>query len=180
VPEADVAKKARRNHKKLRTREHVLADLGVNFVERQVLLHGWSVDRFEHDYGIDLFMVTYSQAGEIENGRVLFQVKATDSLRRSKDGSTFAIPLSSRDLRYWLGEPAPVILIVYDAKADQAYWVYVQQYFEQQRAIDLATAPGRVTVHVSMSKRLDQDSLDQFGRFRDEVLRRLEGKIQNG
>jgi len=31
--------------RKLRTREHVIADLGVNYVERQVLLCGGSVQR---------------------------------------------------------------------------------------------------------------------------------------
>jgi hypothetical protein len=36
-----------------RTREHVLADRGVNYVERQVLLCGFSVNRLEHDYGYD-------------------------------------------------------------------------------------------------------------------------------
>jgi hypothetical protein len=35
---------------KTRTREHVLADLSINHVERQVLLCGFSVDRVQHDY----------------------------------------------------------------------------------------------------------------------------------
>jgi len=33
---------------------HVLADLGMNHVERQVLLCGYSVDRVDQDYGYDL------------------------------------------------------------------------------------------------------------------------------
>ena len=51
---------------KTRTREHVLADLSINHVERQVLLCGFSVDRVQHDYGYDLSMATYSQGGEYE------------------------------------------------------------------------------------------------------------------
>src|SRR5262245_7182601 len=69
-----------KRRKKTRTQEHILAELSVNYVERQVLLRGWSVDRVQHDYGVDLSMSTYSEAGEIENGRVLLQVKATRHL----------------------------------------------------------------------------------------------------
>ena len=67
---------------KLRTRAHVLADVSINYVERQVLLCGFSVDRVQHDYGYDLTMTTYQDTGEIEPGAVYIQVKATDRLPR--------------------------------------------------------------------------------------------------
>ena len=63
---------------KTRTRGHVLADLSINQVERQVLLCGFSVDRVQHDYGYDLTMATNSARGEFEPGAVYIQVKATD------------------------------------------------------------------------------------------------------
>ena len=44
--------------RKRRTREHVIADLSVNHVERQVLLAGYVVDRVSNDYGIDLEVTT--------------------------------------------------------------------------------------------------------------------------
>jgi hypothetical protein len=168
------------DRKKTRTREHVLADLGVNFVERQVLLRGWSVERFEHDYGVDLFLCTYSEQGEIENGRVLLQVKATDHLIVLQDQATVSFSLSARDLRYWLAEPAPVLLIVYDGTHDEAYWLYIQRYFERERRIDLATVPGHVTVHLPKTNRLDQQALEQFAEFRNEVLAQIEGTIRHG
>lgn len=164
---------SRKYPRKRRTREHVLADLGVNHVERQVLLRGWSVDRFEHDYGIDLLMSTYSRDGQIENGRILLQVKATERVRLLKDERTISISLDSRDLRYWFGEPAPVLLIVYDGKSDSAYWLDIQRYFEKQRLIDLASAPGRVTVRIPASNRLDQNALDEFAGLRDRMLAQL-------
>jgi Domain of unknown function (DUF4365) len=169
-----LARKSRHNRRKRRTREHVLGDLGVNYVERQVLLRGWSVDRFTHDYGIDLFMSTYTDDGELENGRILMQIKATDHLRLLKDKTTFSIPLESRDLRYWLKEPAPVLLIVFDANSDVAYWLNVQEYFDKQQLIDLATVPGRVTVRIPVSNRLDEHALAHFAQLRDRTLDRLE------
>jgi hypothetical protein len=62
--------------KKRRTREHVIAELGVNYVQRHILLRGHSSELIFHDYGIDLLMFTYNADGEIENGHVEIQVKA--------------------------------------------------------------------------------------------------------
>jgi hypothetical protein len=67
--------------RKRRTREHVIADLSVNYVERFILRCGWTVERSRYDYGIDLYMQTYSANGEVESGWVRLQLKATDSLR---------------------------------------------------------------------------------------------------
>ena len=40
-----------RDPRKRRTREHVIADLAVNHVERQALLCGFTIERVVHDYG---------------------------------------------------------------------------------------------------------------------------------
>jgi hypothetical protein len=74
--------------RKRRTREHVIADLSVNHVERLVLRCGWTVERTQYDYGLDLVMRTYSASGEIESGTVWFQLKATDHLPQSHDQQT--------------------------------------------------------------------------------------------
>jgi hypothetical protein len=66
---------------KTRTREHVIADLAVNYLERRVLWQGFTLDRVQHDYGVDLAMSTYNENGEVESGQVLFQVKASDRVR---------------------------------------------------------------------------------------------------
>jgi hypothetical protein len=46
--------------RKTRTREHVIADLSINHVERQLLLCGCSVERVYHDYGYDLTMTSFN------------------------------------------------------------------------------------------------------------------------
>jgi hypothetical protein len=157
--------------RKRRTREHVIADLSVNHVERAVLRCGWTVERTRFDYGIDLDMKTYSPNGEIENGKVLFQLKATDSLKRSADGMAISIRLEWRDLLFWVNEAAPVVLIIYDAKEDKAYWLYLQDYFRQVRWAERATATTRVTIHVPVDSVLDEAAIRRFARFRDEFQR---------
>ena len=70
--------------RKRRTREHIIADLSVNHVERHVLLCGYVIERIRHDYGIDVAIYTFNKKGEVEDDRILVQLKATDQLRRRR------------------------------------------------------------------------------------------------
>src|SRR2546430_828537 len=121
-----LARKRQPYERKLRTREHILADLSVNFVERQILLRGYAVNRPDTDYGIDLFMLTYTEEGEVENGHVLLQIKATDKLQILKTGPFISLRVDVADLKAWQEEWMPVVLVVFDGKKDRAYWLYVQ------------------------------------------------------
>jgi hypothetical protein len=47
--------------RKRRTKEHIIADLGVNHVERHVLLCGHKVERVRADYRFDLLLSTYNK-----------------------------------------------------------------------------------------------------------------------
>src|SRR5580700_6915521 len=96
---ADVPNPGRR---KTRTRQHVIADLGVNYVERQVLLAGYTLERVIRDYGLDLTMTTFGSNGQVENELVWFQVKSTDNLHLTADETIAAVRIESADLRYWL------------------------------------------------------------------------------
>ena len=60
-----------------------------------------------------------------KDGGIRIQVKATDFLRPRQNGQSFAFRLETADLRLWLRERPPVILIVYDALREDAYWLYV-------------------------------------------------------
>ena len=155
--------------RKRRTREHVIADLSVNHVERVVLRCGWTVERTRHDYGLDLYLETYNIDGEGENGWVRFQLKATDSLRRSADGTVIPLRLEWRDLLFWLNEAEPVMLLLYDAREDRAYWLYVQEYFRQTQWTTRASAASTMTVRVPADNVLDEASVRLFARFRDEL-----------
>ena len=45
--------------RKRRTREHIIADLSVNHVERAILRAGHTTQRVLQDYGFDLYLTTY-------------------------------------------------------------------------------------------------------------------------
>jgi hypothetical protein len=155
----------------------VIADLSANHVEKQALLCGFSVERVRHDYGIDLILFTYDQDGAVESGEILLQLKATDRLKRVGKGKFVAYRLDRTDLRSWLGEFQPVILVVYDAPGDRAYWLYVQAYFEKLPGFNLKRAKETVTVRVPAANLLDVGAIKTFRRYRDRVREQMEGRV---
>lgn len=163
-----MASKRRPEQRKLRTREHVLADLGVNFVERQALACGFSIERVTHDYGIDVLLFTYNSAGEIENGHVEVQVKATEHPRYVDDGKSLAIRIQSADIVYWQFEPMPVILVVYDAIRDQAFWIHIQEALQTEDS--LKNDQERVTIRLPVTQVLNSDAMRHFQSCRTQAV----------
>ena len=116
--------------RKRRTRQHIIEDLGFNHVERQVLLAGYTLNRFnQNDYGYDGLITTFSETGEIENFHLVFQLKSTDFIQLSVINQSFVFDLSKRDLELWLYNPTPVLLILFDAQKEIAYYIDLQAYF---------------------------------------------------
>ncbi|MBU7587354.1 MAG: DUF4365 domain-containing protein [Nostoc sp. TH1S01] len=165
--------------KKRRPREHIIADLSVNHVERYIFLCGYSVERIEYDYGFDLVMFTYDANGEIENGQIYLQIKARDSLRILASQETIAFTLKRSDIELWLFEPMPCILIVYDAQASVSYWLYLQAYFESLEKFDLSKIGETFTVRLSQANILNEEAIKKFAQYRDDVLRQLQGVIRH-
>ena len=159
--------------RKRRTREHVIADLGVHHVEGPILRCGFCVERVVHDYGLDLYMTTYTPGGQAESDWVLFQVKATDRLRRAPDGATVIFRVERADLNRWMCETYPVILVVYDARADVGYWLYVQAHFADGRIP--AGASRTVTVHIPAASVLDEAAVRRFAAAKAAIQRQTKG-----
>src|SRR5262245_24140444 len=125
-----MARHDRRPKRKRRTREHIDADLAVNYVERLILECGYSVERVTADYGTDLVMFTYDEAGEIENLDVRLQVRARRRLTVLADNETISVPVEVQHLNHWLREVSPFILVICNGETrDEAYWVYTQRLF---------------------------------------------------
>lgn len=164
---------------KRRTREHVIADLSINHVERQVLLAGHTVERRVHDYGIDLSLTTYDFDGIPEPGVVLMQVKATDGIRTVRRGRAVVCRVERVHLRAWLAEPLPVILILYDAVQDRAYWLCIQREFTGTRRFSAASGPETATIRIPASQILDAAAAGVIREIRQSFLRRYEGNTHD-
>ena len=157
----------------MRTREHWLADLSVNYVERLILLQGHTVERPKNDYGYDLKMQTFDYGddaermrGAAENGEVYFQLKATRGLRLLNDGETIAFPIERRHLRTWQTETMPVILVIYDALEEKAYWLYAQNYL---KGVVLLPGDGTLTLRLPKQNALNEAAIETFRRYKAKV-----------
>lgn len=160
----------------------MLKDLSINYVERRIFLCGFAVNRLFTDYGIDLGMMTFTQTGEVENGSIFFQVKATDSPNILRDGKTISVRVDVADLKAWQEEWAPIILVLYDGQTDRAWWLYVQKYLDEKNVSldDIGIDQDRVTIRIPNGNRLNQRAMERFRRFRDEVHRSIKGDTAGG
>lgn len=158
---------------KLRTREHVLADLSINHVERQALLCGYAVERVQHDYGYDLTLSTFNETGEFEPGSVYIQVKASDRVTRITGGKMISWPVSRRDLKLWLKETYPVILVVYDGQKERAHWTNIQVYFSERPTPELFARGETISIRIPIKSRLNPQALKTIAQYKNELSQRL-------
>jgi hypothetical protein len=162
--------KRRSTDRKLRTREHVLADLSVNYVEKQALLCGFAAHRVRADYGIDLMVQTFNRRGEVENGWIPFQLKATDHIRLVDEGRAVTCRIERADLRHWLNERSPIILALYNAREDEAYWLYVRRHFASMTGFDINRVGELVSVSIPRSNLLNRQAMRILARTKNALL----------
>ena len=143
---------------KTRTREHILADLAVNAVERQVLLAGFTLERIAHDYGYDAIVLTFSLTGEPKPGWLLLQIKGTEHPQWSSDQITLSFRLQRSDLVTWLREPSPVMLCLYVEPLDAVYYVWIQRYFAALEGFDLFAIGDSITLLIDAQSRFSPDT----------------------
>jgi hypothetical protein len=163
-----MARRRGATERKLRTREHVLADLSANCTEKQALLCSFSAQRVQPDYGIDLMVQTFNRRGEVEPGWLLFQLKGTDRVKLVGGGNVVSCRVERAHLRHWLRQSQPVILVLYDARADVAYWLLVKDYFEALPGFDLARCGERVSVSIPQRNVLDRKATRGLARRKNE------------
>jgi hypothetical protein len=158
----------------VRTRDHVIADLSILHFQWLVAKCGYVAEEPNRDYGYDLVLFTYTEAGEIENGSVLFQFKATDEFDKYliSEGKVISFPIERQHVELWRDEPLPVILVVYDVGREQAYWLYTQRYFKAE-SITLEEDQAAISLHIPIDNVVDAATIQTFRSFKQEVLRRI-------
>ena len=140
---------------------------------------GYTLERTVHDYGVDLLLYTYDANGEYENDAISIQMKATDSLAVLQDQETISLSIACADLERWLEETLPIILILYDAQADVAYWMYVQAYFAGQSDFRLSDLGETTTVYLKRSNIVNEEVIRKLAEFKANVRRQIRGVIHH-
>ena len=124
-----MAKDDAKARKPRRTRQHVIAAMGLIHVQKAFIDKGHTADREGEDYGYDLIAKTFDENGYREDGNIRIQIKATDKLHESRRGSFILCRIKRKHYNLWIEARMPVFLIQYDAQVKKAYWLYVQAYF---------------------------------------------------
>jgi hypothetical protein len=171
-----VAKKRRHTAaiaRKTRTRQHVIADESESHLDNFVHGCGFTIEYFRKDYGYDAFINFFDDKGQVENGNVYVQLKATDKIRMSKNGRYVFFTISTRDIKLWQDAFMPVYLVLYDAAAELAYWVYLQQYLERKgiRAATLIT--NSLTIRIDVKSVLDIASIQRWRTDKNNALKQI-------
>jgi Domain of unknown function (DUF4365) len=135
-------------------------------LERRVLECGYALERVKNDYGIDADLTTFDDEGELEYGYIRFQVKSTDRLTFAEVGTEIPQRVRIADLKTWLFELYPIILVVYDAANDRAFWLDVQEHVRERK---LSSDARTVTLRIPVKQRLTADAIRTI-RFRKNNL----------
>jgi hypothetical protein len=116
-------------HKKQISQNDVIGQQGINLIERLCLEMGLLWHPTGLDAGIDGYIEIRLQTGEVTNCIIQVQSKATEQPFETETPSSLEFRCSSRDLDYWLGGNAPVILVRSRPSTNEAYWVSIKDYF---------------------------------------------------
>jgi len=79
--------------RKRRTRAHIIADLSLHHVAYRIVKCGHTIEPIRSDYGYDGSIFTYNGRGEIENGNIFIQLKATDHIDRYRKRGAFSFQI---------------------------------------------------------------------------------------
>jgi hypothetical protein len=108
----------------------IIGQQGISLIQQTCLDMGYlwrSTERF--DAGIDGHIEIRLTTGEVTNCIIQVQSKATDQPFEAETPSSLEFRCSTRDLDYWLGGNAPVILVRSRPRTNEAYWVSIKDYF---------------------------------------------------
>ncbi|WP_158258164.1 DUF4365 domain-containing protein [Rhodopila globiformis] len=114
--------------RKKRTTEPVIADMSLHVLAYLVVKAGFTFEAMRADYGYDVLSSPLTPMGEVENGLVYVQLKATNRIRVHNPSAWVLFRITKTDLDLWGSEQCPVYLVLFDAQAEVAYWLYLQNY----------------------------------------------------
>lgn len=134
-----------------------------------VLNSGHLLRRPSRDYGVDVTMFHFSQSGELENGEVRFQLKATDNLRLVSNEQFATVRIKTGDIQYWSMELYPFILILYDAVEMRAFWIGIQDLLKQSLNLDQETE----TIRIPVDNELSDQTIEIFRQESLAVIKKL-------
>ena len=82
----------------------------------------------------------------------------------SKNKNTINLDLAKRDLELWLSGPVKLLLVVYDAQKETAYYVDLRDYFKKE-GIAFDKIKKFVRISIPVSNVLTPQAIKQIPNF---------------
>jgi hypothetical protein len=141
-----------------RPRSHQLEDQSRNRLHAAFNSVSWTVEDLRKDYGEDLLVRIFDN--QVATPLVFFvQARATDNIQKySSSTGLVRFPIESRHFQHWKQFWEPVIVSLWDSKADRTYWNCVQTYLSSEEGKNVLADAGD-TLRIPLDKILDRDGL---------------------
>ena len=138
---------------------------------------GFTIEAVRADYGYDASLYTFDAGGQIENGNIYVQLKATDRVKIAKDGF-IRFRLDKKDIDLWEGEPFPVYVVLFDATAEKAYWLHVQKFLQSSNVTAASLTAKTVPARFDPIQVVSVAALDTWRQNKIAALRAI-GRISH-
>jgi hypothetical protein len=152
----------------------MISDLSFHYVGYQVAKSGFSFEAIHSDYGYDGTIVTFNSMGEVENGIIYVQLKASDRISYKIDNGLISFSVSKKDISYWEDEPFPVFLVLFNTEKECAYWIYFQKYLRKHFIESSKMQNNSITVYFDPENILNEKAIAKWRNEKQKLLRRLE------
>ena len=121
---------------KIYTQQVISGQKGINLIEKVVLDMGFVWNASTLDAGIDgVIEIRDAQTGAATNCVIQVQSKATAVTFQGDSEQGFEYLCDERDLTYWMGGNAPVILVCSHLSTGLSYWVSIKDYFKDPQKL---------------------------------------------
>jgi hypothetical protein len=159
--------------RKKRVRQHIIADMSFHHVAYRIVKHGFTIEAVSSDYGYDGSIVTFNSKGEVENGVIYIQLKATDKIKKGKTAHSAEFRVDKRDLAYWGDEPFPVYFILFDAKSERAYWIYFQKFVQAKKLSAAKMKTKTFAITIDTRQQVDEQTAKAWRAEKSAVLTQI-------
>ena len=123
---------------------HQIEDESINFFAQHLPV-GWTIDRPQHDYGVDL-RVGLATNEQINGQQLVVQMKASSD---SAAGDTVTVRLEVPTLNYLRNMLEVALLVKYVAAEREAYWLLLKDFTAEPRE-----GQRTVTIHIPRANRI--------------------------
>jgi len=136
----------------MRVRSHVLEEESRNAFRQKIVSFGWVSRNQVPDYGLDE-QVQIFRNGKPTRYYFFVQIKGSDTIPESQVSPTY--DFKTEHLIQYENNPLPVMLVLYDAKANRIFYEWVNTFLKNSSRDFIRKLHFQKTVRIKFDKRFD-------------------------